>query len=225
MMEVDDPAVYYAPAPQPTLPSPYHIALAAAAFSSRPPAAAATAIEGAKKKKEKKPRYRADAFLKARRQDKALKSRNPRQLRKRYKAAERGECVARLFVCVRACVCCVCCVCVWFTTSRACGPSLRACVAHHFARVARPSARVARPSARVAHPRRGRAWGRRGALLIVCLIGLFSEEGVVNARCARSRARWWTRCAAGRVGSGSWMEATLGRAGTSIDRGRNTRMY
>ena len=135
-MEVDDPAVYYAPAPQPTLPSPYQIALAAAAFSSRPPAAAATAIEGAKKKKEKKPRYRADAFLKARRQDKALKSRNPRQLRKRYKAAERGECVARLFVCVRACVCRVCCVCVcvvhhfarvWPITSRVCGPPLRAC--------------------------------------------------------------------------------------------------
>ena len=195
MMEVDDPAVYYAPAPQPTLPSPYHIALAAAAFSSRPPAAAATAIEGAKKKKEKKPRYRADAFLKARRQDKALKSRNPRQLRKRYKAAERGECVARLFVCVRACVCRVCCVCVWFTTSRACGPSLRACVAHHFARVARPSARVA-------HPRRGRAWGRRGALLIVCLIGLFSEEGMVNARCARrgGPARVGGQC----VRAGAW---------------------
>ncbi|ETW80492.1 hypothetical protein HETIRDRAFT_101642 [Heterobasidion irregulare TC 32-1] len=99
-MEIDDPTVYYAPAyapsPPPPLPSPYHIALAAAASSASRPAAAAappaTATEGAqKKKKEKKPRYRADAFLKARRRDKALKSRNPRQLRKRYKAAERGE--------------------------------------------------------------------------------------------------------------------------------------
>ena len=116
-MEVDDPAVYYAPAPQPTLPSPYQIALAAAAAfsSSRPPAPApAPATEGAKKK-EKKPRYRADAFLKARRQDKALKSRNPRQLRKRYKAAERGELCGPL---VPLCVC----VCV-------------VCVVHHFARV------------------------------------------------------------------------------------------
>ena len=180
-MEVDDPAVYYAPAPQPTLPSPYHTALAAAAFSSRPPAAAATAIEGAKKK-EKKPRYRADAFLKARRQDKALKSRNPRQLRKRYKAAERGELCGPL---VPLCVC-VCC---------ACGSPLRACVAHR-------SARVARLSACVAHPRRGGAWGRRGALLIVCLIGFFSEEGVVNARCARrgGPARVGGQC----VRAGAW---------------------